>query len=391
MPSINGTGCCLLDYICQTDISEPELSALTSQETGDGGIVPEGLVLMEELSAFSGKTEEEIRSLIIRKASSVTSNLGGVGIVPLIHVRQMLAEESDKIGFCQFYGMDKTGETLVKYLEYYNIDTTCFRKKEGYSPETLVLSKGEKRSFISRLGVAAKIKAEDIDKSFYKADVLVYGATALSPLLHADLDSLLKKSRDNGAINFVLTVHDFFSEKWSPGRPWNMGKSTKTYSLIDILIGNREEAMGLTGEKNFDKSVERLKDWGVKNMIFTSGAEPVYYYVNPPLFKNKEEGYFPVPQLSSIITELNLENTDGDSTGCGDNFAGGIIYSIYKETKESGNKNGFDIHNALLHGAASGILSCTYKGGVYKENMVGEKKSLIEKIIRLIKEKQKTP
>jgi sugar/nucleoside kinase (ribokinase family) len=66
----------------------------------------------------------------------------------------------------------------------------------------------------------------------------------------------------------------------------------------------------------------------------------------------------------------------GDTTGCGDNFAGGIIASAawqlrYKKPGE------LDIIDACAWGIASGGFTCFYIGGTYLEWSKGEKFNLV--------------
>jgi sugar/nucleoside kinase (ribokinase family) len=69
-----------------------------------------------------------------------------------------------------------------------------------------------------------------------------------------------------------------------------------------------------------------------------------------------------------VTNELKLP---GDTTGCGDNFAGGIIASIALQINEK--KTDLDIISAISWAVASGGFACSYIGGTFFESYPGEK------------------
>jgi sugar/nucleoside kinase (ribokinase family) len=72
----------------------------------------------------------------------------------------------------------------------------------------------------------------------------------------------------------------------------------------------------------------------------------------------------------------------GDTTGCGDNFAGGIIASAAWQLKKW-QKGDFKLKEAISWGIASGGFTCFITGGTYKEKYRGEK---LERVTGLHKE-----
>ena len=66
----------------------------------------------------------------------------------------------------------------------------------------------------------------------------------------------------------------------------------------------------------------------------------------------------------------------GDTTGCGDNFVGGVIASVVTQLQ-----NGIshpDITEASSLGVVSGGFACFYLGGTYFEEKIGEKRAKME-------------
>ena len=74
-----------------------------------------------------------------------------------------------------------------------------------------------------------------------------------------------------------------------------------------------------------------------------------------------------------------------DTTGCGDNFSGGVISSLVTQMI-SGDREGFDLVEACSWGIASGTYTGLITGGTEFEKQKGEK---LEKITRLYKEYKK--
>lgn len=73
---------------------------------------------------------------------------------------------------------------------------------------------------------------------------------------------------------------------------------------------------------------------------------------------------------------VEFPETVGDTTGCGDNFAGGVIASVASQLMA---KNGqpVDMQDAIAMGTASGGYACFYHGGTFFEKHKGEKKESI--------------
>ena len=71
-----------------------------------------------------------------------------------------------------------------------------------------------------------------------------------------------------------------------------------------------------------------------------------------------------MPVSQKVIDELKNSQT-GDTTGCGDNFVGGIIASVVTQLQD-GIKNP-DLNEACSWGVVSGGFTCFYMGGTYFE------------------------
>jgi sugar/nucleoside kinase (ribokinase family) len=230
------------------------------------------------------------------------------------------------------------------------------------------------RIFINNIGAAGDLLPEDLDEAFFESDIVVFGGTALVPEIHRNLLDLLKKARAKGAVTVVNTVHDFLSEKEDPDRAWPLGASVETYDHIDLLIANMEEALRLSGQRTIEDALSFFASTRLGAVIVTNGAKPLHYMGNGPLFGVKS-GRKPVSEkISGEI--LSHPERVGDTTGCGDNFAGGVIASIARQMME---RPGVppDLDKAMALGTVSGGFACFYNGGTFFEEYGGHKGELI--------------
>ena len=127
-----------------------------------------------------------------------------------------------------------------------------------------------------------------------------------------------------------------------------------------------EEALRLSGKENLDDAMKFFEDKGTGAVIITCGAQNVHLFSQGTLFKKLEHTTLPV---SSLATEKLKTDNSGDTTGCGDNFAGGVLASFANQVqKELKNK---DIIEACSWGIVSGGATCFYMGGMFQEKQNG--------------------
>jgi sugar/nucleoside kinase (ribokinase family) len=66
---------------------------------------------------------------------------------------------------------------------------------------------------------------------------------------------------------------------------------------------------------------------------------------------------------------------EGDTTGCGDNFVGGVLVSVVDQLQK-GMRN-LNFEEACCWGIVSGGFTCFHMGGTYFEEKDGEKMARI--------------
>jgi sugar/nucleoside kinase (ribokinase family) len=377
---VSGVGCCLVDYLFNNIAFTSEIfSKYISKKSGDGGLTPGQLVFAEEFEKFTGQNFESAIQKITHGKPPDKVNIGGPGIVALIHAAQMLENTGCRVRFYGGRGEDEAGEYLQSSLSKTPVNIDNYKRVNGTTPSTVVLSdpgfhKGTgERIFINSIGAAGNYLPEYLDDRFFASDVVVFGGTALVPAIHDNLTELLTRAKANGCVTVVNTVYDFRNQKANPHKKWPMGKNDDSYSNIDLLITNHEEALRLSGKTKLKEAMKFFRDLGTGAFIVTNGTRNISMFARlNSIFRETELTEMPVSE--TISKELNKGNS-GDTTGCGDNFAGGVISSLVIQLQNNATK--IDLKEAAICGIISGGFSCFYMGGTFHQKEPGEKRQQI--------------
>ena len=390
---INGIGCSLVDNLYSpVDFGSEAYKRWSGGNNKGTGIITGGLVFGEDLERSSGKKYEEILNEITGEKLIPDKNVGGPAIVALINIAQILNGNSS-IGFYGARADDVNGCYIAEKLAPFGINLSGYVVVDGQTPFTDVLSdpsynnnNGE-RSFINYIGAAGKLSGRDIPDSFFNADILIYGGTALTPGLHDDLSFLVEKGKEAGCLNFINTVYDFRNQNLNPDKPWPLVGEDYDYRMIDLLIADNEEVGRISGVRTKEEAIVYFAERGVHSVIITHGAEDVICYSDGLFFK--EMGVFTIPVSESAGNQMRTlpSGSAADTTGCGDNFAGGVYASTALQLENNSNRKP-SLKQAAAWGIISGGFAGLYQGGVYYEKKQGEK---LEKLRILFNEyKQQT-
>jgi sugar/nucleoside kinase (ribokinase family) len=372
---VSGTGCCLVDLLFNNiDFSSDQILDFLSKERGDGGLSPGKLVFQEEFEKFSGKPLVSVLDTLTGGRKPDKINIGGPSIVSLIHLAQVTGREKCEVRFHGSRGKDDIGEYLLTALKRTPVVLKDYRITERRTPSTVVLSDPQydrghgERMFINSIGAAWDYGPDDLDSEFFGSDIVVFGGTALMPKIHDRLAGLLKKAKSAGAVTVVNTVFDFRNEKRDPSGRWPLGESDESYSHTDVLITDMEEALRLSGKHDIESAAEFFIKKKVSSFIITNGSGNITLYSDGRFFRPSEMAEMPVSQR--IILEIK-DVREGDTTGCGDNFAGGIIASVVEQMHDGIRHP--DLREACSWGIVSGGYTCFYMGGTWFEERAGEK------------------
>ena len=379
---IAGSGCCLLDYIyASVDFGAPEFKSYCSRQQGDGGLIPGKLAFTEDFESFSGRDLAGVLHEITAGRSVDAINIGGPAIVALIHAAQVLDPSRFQIHFVGAVSADEVGSELRRQLALTPLASARLVTKSGRTPRTIVLSdpgfdqgRGE-RTFLNTLGAASEFGSNDLEDDFYAADLVILGGTGLVPGLHDALDSVLAKAKRANAFTVVNTVYDFRHQRQDPNARWPLGSSDESYRQIDLLIADFEEALRLSGTETLDAALDFFMACGVGAVVVTNGARDVAVRIGSSRYVPGIESSYPISR--AIADELAAyPERKGDTTGCGDNFVGGMLASVACQL-EAGEQE-INLEEAIAWGVVSGGLACFQMGGVFFESHSGQKKALMD-------------
>ena len=381
---IAGVGNATADYLYdQIDIESDSFKKYQSRSPGDGGLVPGKLVLTDDFGVFVEENTElsidEAIAEIVDGMEARSFNLGGPAAAALINAAQMLHGENATVEFYAANGSDDAGAGIRHILDQTPVEISHFVDYEDSSPYTVVLSDprfndgaGE-RTFLNNIGSSYHLLPSALDDGFFDADIRLLGGTALVPPIHEALTSLLDRCRDPHRLSIVSTVYDFPNEKKHPEACWPLGKRKESYRNMDLLVMDAEEALRLSGTDTLDAAKPIFKRRGTAAFIITCGTEDVYFY--------SDGSRFAAVEAKLPISRTNTTGRgDGpwDTTGCGDNFAGALLYSIACQTAEE--RELLDLYEACTWGVCAGDFACYYIGGTYIESYPGEKFGRIQSI-----------
>ena len=377
---VSGAGCCLVDMLFNDiNFSSTNVKPYLSVKRGDGGLTPGHLVFREEFEKFCGKPFEKVLSEITGGRRHDKINIGGPSIVSLINIAQLIDKDQCEVRFYGRGGNDEPGNFLLNSLKKTPVVLSDYRLIDKPTPSTVVLSDPDfenghgERMFINSIAAAWDFGPDDLPEEFFRSDIVVFGGTALVPNIHDNLSALLKKAKANGCNTVVNTVYDFRNEKANPAKRWPLGESDESYALTDLLIADQEEAFRLSGKRDTKAALSFFRDKKVASVVITNGSKNITAWSDGRFFTKHEPFELPV---SKKVTDELLSYRNGDTTGCGDNFAGGVIASIVNQL--NGGTHQPDLKESCYRGIVSGGFTCFYLGGTWFEEHPGEKRQKIE-------------
>lgn len=377
---VSGVGCCLVDMLFNDiDFGSELIRPYLSKKRGDGGLTPGHLVFQEEFEEYCGDPFIKVLEKITGGRHPDKINIGGPSIVSLINTAQLTEKEQCEVRFYGRGGNDEIGQYLLSSLQKTPVVLKDYQLIDTRTPSTVVLSDPKfdnghgERMFINSIGAAWDYQPEELDNDFFNSDIVVFGGTALVPRIHDHMTTLLKRAKSKGCITIVNTVFDFRNEKAHPAEKWPVGESDESYEHIDILITDQEEAFRLSGEYDSGAAMGFFKDKKVSSVIITNGSKNIKAWSDGRFFKHSDRIEMPV---SAKVTDGLKNFQGGDTTGCGDNFVGGVIASVVTELY-NGVKHP-ELREACSWGVVSGGFTCFYMGGTYFEEKPGEKRAKIQ-------------
>ncbi|WP_299743924.1 aminoimidazole riboside kinase [Rossellomorea sp. y25] len=247
-------------------------------------------------------------------------------------------------------GADVLGRFLQETLQEYGVRTNQMLLTPDVRSGVVFVTNGEdgERSFDFYIDPSADrfLQVNDIDEEdFVSHKILHFGSISMisSPAKEATQHAV-KVAKENGLLvsydpNLRLGLWD--SEE-------NARETIKSMlSEADVLKISEEELEFITGEREIEAGVAKLKSYNIPFLIITMGAEGSIVYVGDA------RQYVPAMKVKAV-----------DTTGAGDAFVSGILYSLHEY---KGNIESLSIEEAARmarFAAISGALAASTKGAM---------------------------
>ena len=239
-----------------------------------------------------------------------------------------------KTGCICALGKDIYGKHILSELEKEKV-TFMGKSKEGRTGLSIILPSAKDRTILAYKGVNNNLHVNDINleriktKWLYVSSMLGQSHETAEKIVH-----LTKKKGAKVALNFSL----YLAQQ-------GLDNLSHLLSSADVIILNKEEAQALT-KKYFIKDIfSKLYEHTNAIIAITSGSGDIY----------ASDG------LRGYVKKIHPINPV-DTTGAGDAFASGFIYSVMK--------------NPSIHYA----LDCGHKEALSVMGQIGAKNNLLKKL-----------
>jgi fructokinase len=247
-------------------------------------------------------------------------------------------------------GDDVLGRFLQETLQEYGVRTNQMLLTPDARSGVVFVTNGEdgERSFDFYIDPSADrfLQVNDIDEEdFLTHKILHFGSISLisSPAKEATHHAV-KVAKENG----LLVSYD---PNLRIGL-WDSEESARETikSLLpeaDVLKISEEELEFITGEKKIEAGAAKLKAYNIPFLIITMGAEGSFVYVGDA------RQYVPAMKVKAV-----------DTTGAGDAFVSGILYSVHEYTGDIESLSIEEAARMAQFAAVSGALTASTKGAM---------------------------
>ncbi len=267
------------------------------------------------------------------------------------NVAAAVAKLGGKASFAGKVGNDPFGKFLGKTLEEVGVDTSML-VYDGENPTTFAyvsLKEDGERDFVFNRGADGLLSYEDVNiNKLMEAKVVHYGsATALlGGALQETYYKTLKLTSEQK--QFISFDPNYREDLWKNNREEFILRSKYCIQFADFIKVSSEEMEIITSKEDLKEGVKGLHELGAKMVAVTLGKDGVY-------LSNGEE--------STIIDSINVVSID--STGAGDAFVGGFLYSVAQLEEPLKLREDFSkMKDIAAFANRVGAITCTKLGAI---------------------------
>lgn len=253
-----------------------------------------------------------------------------------------------RVALCAQVGDDPFGHVLLEQARNRGVDTThilCNPNTITSTSVVLIRPDGQ-RNFVYCAGNNDCFECEDVPHALWgQAKVISIGSLlGLRGFPGSKAAEGFRKAKEAGTITVADTTHDVNNYGLSGIEP--------VMPYTDYFIPSLEEAKRLLGVDNPEDQARAFMKMGAKHVILKLGEKGCLVM--------DEKGSRRLPTFKVPVV---------DTTGCGDNFAAGIIMGILR---------GEDLADCGMLGNAMGAMNAMQKGASAKTRTLDEVRSFIK-------------
>ena len=233
--------------------------------------------------------------------------------------------------FCGMVGDDQFGEFVVEKLQLQKVSTNFIRKSSNSKTGvTVVMSYDQDRANVTYCGAMNDLKIDDIPwESLNDFHHLHLSSYFLQKGIKEDINTIFKKAKDAGLSTSLDLQYD-------PEETWEFDYES-CLPFVDIFFPNEDEIHALTGEKNLEMAIDKLRP-----------------YCNIIALKLGKKGSRLIKEGVDIEAAPFLNKDYKDAIGAGDSFNAGFIQKFLA---------GASLEECLQNGNLMGSLNTTCAGG----------------------------
>jgi len=248
----------------------------------------------------------------LAKVEHFSRHLGGSSA----NIAVGLARLGLSVGIISRLGKDPLADYLLDFLRQESINAEFVKLVEGYST-SLSLSQVSppdqfSQVFYRHRPADSQVVAGDEELRLIRnSRLFVTNGTSLSASPSREATRLALQTAREARVTTAFDI-DYRASSWSS--PEAAGEEAfRVLPWIDVVIGNEEECLLLTGEKSFTRQVEKILDSGVRIVVRKLGSKGVEAHT-------KDAHHVADPVSTQVVCTI----------GAGDGFAAGFLYGLLK-------------------------------------------------------------
>ena len=261
-----------------------------------------------------------------------------------------LARLGIKASFIGKVGDDSLGRFLNETIENYGVDTKqlTFTKKAKTGITFVTNDRLGERSFEFFIDPSADryLEWSDIHQSHFTSHrIFHFGSISMitNPAKETTKLTVKLAKKNNMLISYDPNLR---LRLWDS--PTIAHKTiTSMFNDVDILKLSEEELEFVTGETSIIKGIKKLRTYEIPLVVITLGQKGCYISI-----KN-EFKHIPAIQIKAV-----------DTTGAGDGFVAGLLYSIHNTNKRLNEIEFQDIIKMMQFAVITGGLTTSKKGAM---------------------------